>query len=106
MEGLDPAVSEDVLRELAALTAAEGMTIFFSSHQIPDVEQIADHVCIIHQGRAILSGSLDDLKTEYQRLRVVLDGTGVAPAYWGPGVEHVRQEGRVMSILVRGDVDP
>jgi ABC-2 type transport system ATP-binding protein len=105
MEGLDPAVAEDVLRELAALTAGEGMTIFFSSHQIADVEQIADHVCIIHQGRALVTGALDDLKAEYSRLHVVLDREGDVPATWAAGIEHVRQEGRVLSILARGDVE-
>ena len=105
LEGLDPVVAEDVLRELAALTAAEGMTIFFSSHQIADVEQIADHVCIIHKGRAIVAGALDDLKAEYHRLHVVLSREAAVPASWADGIEHVRQEGRVLSILARGDVD-
>jgi ABC-2 type transport system ATP-binding protein len=105
MEGLDPAVAEDVLRALADLTAAEGTTIFFSSHQIADLEQIADHVCILHQGRAIVAGALDDLKVEYHRLHVVLDREGELPAKWAEGIEHVRQEGRVLSILARGDVD-
>jgi ABC-2 type transport system ATP-binding protein len=43
-EGLDPAVTEIVLRELVALCAPEGSTIFFSSHQLGEVELIADHV--------------------------------------------------------------
>ena len=73
MEGLDPAASEDVLAALTALAAAEGTTIFFSSHQIADVEQIADHVCIVDKGRAMVSGALDDLKATYQRLHVVFE---------------------------------
>jgi ABC-2 type transport system ATP-binding protein len=49
---LDPAVTEVVLRELVALQASEGTTIFFSSHRLAEVEQIADHVAIIDRGRA------------------------------------------------------
>jgi ABC-2 type transport system ATP-binding protein len=41
-DGLDPAVTEALLRELVALPASEGTTIFFSSHQLAEVEQIAD----------------------------------------------------------------
>ena len=70
-DGLDPVAVEDMLRELVALTAAEGTTIFFSSHQLEEVEQIADHVCIIDRGAAIVAGSLDDLKLQYQGLGVV-----------------------------------
>ncbi|MGA7234067.1 MAG: AAA family ATPase, partial [Bryobacteraceae bacterium] len=49
-DGLDPSVTELLLRELVALPASEGTTIFFSSHQLAEVEQIADHVAIIDHG--------------------------------------------------------
>src|ERR1700722_4836083 len=40
-DGLDPVAVEEMLRELVALSAAEGTTIFFSSHHLEEVEQIA-----------------------------------------------------------------
>jgi ABC-2 type transport system ATP-binding protein len=104
-EGLDPVAVEDVLRELVALAAAEGITVFFSSHQLEEVEQIADHVCIIDRGAAIVSGALDDLKAQYQRLRIVLGEDLRAPIDWVDGAEHVRQEGRTVDILARRNVD-
>jgi ABC-2 type transport system ATP-binding protein len=55
IEGLDPAVIETLLKELAALPAAEGTTIFFSSHQLAEVEQIADRIAIIDRGRNVLA---------------------------------------------------
>jgi ABC-2 type transport system ATP-binding protein len=73
IEGLDPAVIEMLLKELVALPATEGTTIFFSSHQLAEVEQIADHVAIIDRGRRVVGGALDDLKVQYQRLRVVFE---------------------------------
>jgi len=104
-EGLDPVAVEDMLRELVTLAAAEGTTIFFSSHQLEEVEQIADHVCIIDHGAAIVTGSLDDLKAQYQRLRIVLGGELPAPVHWVDGVETVRQEGRTVEILASHNVD-
>jgi ABC-2 type transport system ATP-binding protein len=59
--GLDPAAAEQVLRELVSFSAT-GTTVFFSSHQLAEVEQIADHVAILDQGRAVVSGALDDVK--------------------------------------------
>jgi ABC-2 type transport system ATP-binding protein len=103
-EGLDPAVTEIVLRELVELPAAEGTTIFFSSHQLHEVEQIADHVAIIDRGRAVVSGSLDDLKVSYQRLRVVFEQEPPRVA-WVDGAEQVRLEGRTVSILARRNVE-
>ena len=104
-EGMDPVAVEDMLRELVAISAAEGTTIFFSSHQLEEVEQIADHVCIIDRGAAIVTGSLDDLKAQYQRLRIVFDQELRTPIQWIDGAEHVRQEGRTVEILASRNVD-
>ena len=51
--GLDPAMTEEVLQALVAHVAREEMTVFFSSHQIAEVDQIADHVAIIDRGLEI-----------------------------------------------------
>ena len=104
-EGLDPVAVEDVLRELVALAAAEGTTMFFSSHQLAEVEQIADHVCIIDRGAAVVTGSLDDLKAQYQRLRIVLAEEIRTPIRWVDGAEHVHQEGRTVEIVASRNVD-
>ncbi len=104
-DGLDPAAVEDMLRELMAIAAAEGITIFFSSHQLHEVEQIADHICIIESGRAVVAGSLDDLKCQYQRVQIILDRELSAPVQWAGGVEHVREQGRTVSLLVNGNSD-
>jgi len=103
-DGLDPAVTEVVLRELA-LAAAEGVTVFFSSHQLSEVEQIADHVAIIDQGRDLVAGSLDDLKTRYQRLNVVFEREPRDPVRWVDGAENVREDGRIVSILASRNVE-
>ncbi|MGC2398556.1 MAG: ABC transporter ATP-binding protein [Acidobacteriaceae bacterium] len=104
-DGLDPAATEDVLRELVTMAASSGTTIFFSSHQLAEVELIADHIGIVDQGKTIVAGSLDDMKSQYQRLRLVFAGTVQLPERWVEGVESVHQEGRVVSILASHNAD-
>jgi ABC-2 type transport system ATP-binding protein len=109
-DGLDPAATEDVLRELVALAASEGTTMFFSSHQLSEVELIADHIGIIDLGRMIVAGSLDDMKARYQRITVVFGDVAFGdlvqtPARWVEGVESVREEGRMVSILASHNVE-
>jgi ABC-2 type transport system ATP-binding protein len=75
------------------------MTVFFSSHQIAEVEQIADHVAIVDRGRAVLAGTLDDLRERYRRIQMVFDGDAPQPAFRSPGVVRVRRKGRVVTLL-------
>ena len=104
-DGLDPAATEEVLRELVNIASTEGTTMFFSSHQLSEVELIADHIGILEQGKLVVAGCLDDLKSQYQRLELVLPDAVQPPARWVDGVENVRQEGRVISILASHNVE-
>ena len=104
-DGLDPAAIEDVLRELVAIAASSGTTMFFSSHQLSEVELIADHIGIVDQGKMIVSGSLDDMKIQYQRLQMVFPDPMKLPKQWVDGVEFVRQEGRMVSIIASRNAD-
>jgi ABC-2 type transport system ATP-binding protein len=104
-DGLDPTAVEEVLRELMALSASDGATIFFSSHQLADVEQVADQITIIDQGRAIVAGALKDLRERYQRICVVFADDAWRDIRWVDGVEHLRQEGRTVSILAGRNVE-
>jgi ABC-type uncharacterized transport system ATPase subunit len=69
------------------------------------VEQIADSICILDKGRAIVTGVLDDLKARYQRFQVVLNTDLPAAIRWPEGVDHVRREGRTLSILASGNLN-
>jgi ABC-2 type transport system ATP-binding protein len=97
--GLDPAASEDVLQTLVGHAAEHGTTVFFSTHQIGDVEQIADRVVIIDKGRTVVSGGLDDLRQQYRRIQLVFDGDAPAFTFRSKGVERVRRSGRVLTVL-------
>ena len=61
MNGLDPAGIRD-LRELVKRLPESGVTVFLSSHLLSEVEQMATHLGIIHQGRLLFQGSLQDLQ--------------------------------------------
>lgn len=106
-EGLDPAMIEDVLRALAGLAAERGLTVFFSSHRIAEVEQIADRVLIVERGRAVVEGALDDLKESYRRVNLIFDGGAAPPeaTFAGPHVVSSRADGRWLSVVVSGDAE-
>ncbi len=97
--GLDPAMTEEVLQVIVGHVAREEMTVFFSSHQIAEVDQIADRVAIIDRGRAVVTGALDDLRERYCRIQLVFDGDAPDHVFRAPGVERVRRTGRVLTLI-------
>ena len=93
-DGLDPAVTEDVLQVLAGLAAAEGTSIFFSSHRLAEVEQISDRVCLIDRGQIVIDGALDDFKRTIQDPVVFSGNAPAACRRWrGRSRPHARTHG-------------
>jgi ABC-2 type transport system ATP-binding protein len=97
--GLDPAITEEVLQALVSHVAREELSVFFSSHQIAEVDQIADHVVIIHRGRTARAGGLDELRSSFRRIQCVFDHDAPDVSFRSPGIERVSRDGRVLTVL-------
>jgi ABC-2 type transport system ATP-binding protein len=66
--GLDPVVRRDILGAIIRTIGEEGRTVLFSSHLLDEVERVADRVAIIHQGRIVLTASMEEIKETHRRL--------------------------------------
>lgn len=61
--GLDPDGRQDMLDLIRELAVQKGKNILLSSHILPDVEAVCEHVVVLHHGRIVEAGRLSDLKT-------------------------------------------
>ena len=104
--GLDPAATDEVLQALVSHVAHEELTVFFSSHQIAEVEQVADRVAIIDRGAAVVSGAIDDLRERYCRIQLVFAGDAPAHTFRTPGIVRARRHGRVLTVLSSAGPEP
>jgi len=72
MSGLDPLGRREV-REVIRSLKCRGVTVFFSSHILPDVEAVCDRVAIMNRGKLMAAGALEDiLKVRIQGHEVIL----------------------------------
>ncbi|MDB5392033.1 MAG: ytrB [Planctomycetaceae bacterium] len=77
--GLDPVVRRDILGAIIRTIADEGRTVLFSSHLLDEVERVADRIAIIHEGRILLTSSMDDIKETHHRLTLRFEESRETP---------------------------
>jgi ABC-2 type transport system ATP-binding protein len=72
--GLDP-LMQDILMDLLRQRAAQGATVFFSSHTLSEVEQLCDRIAIVRDGEVVVDDSLDVLRRKARREVTLLFST-------------------------------
>lgn len=103
-EGLDPVGIEYLLQTLVAL-AAQGVAVFFSSHQIAEVERIGDHVCILEKGCLMVDASLDELRQFYRRIDLVFPSEPPRREFCISGIERIKVEGHQMRVIASSNAE-
>ncbi|MCP4753350.1 MAG: ABC transporter ATP-binding protein [Proteobacteria bacterium] len=100
--GLDPLMQEEFYRLLREVQK-EGKTIFFSSHNLPEVEKVCHRIAIIREGELVALETLEGLKKKkLKRLTFTLDQPVPDPDL--PGATLVDQKDLRYEYLVEGDI--
>ena len=98
--GLDPLMQQR-LYDLLGEYQSRGTTVFFSSHNLPEVEKVCTRVAIVREGSLVALDKLDDLrKKRYRRLQITLHQP--VEKIELPGAELIRQKGLQYEFLFRG----
>ena len=95
--GLDP-IAHIEIRDVILKLREEGKTVFTSSHQLSDVEMICDRVAIIHRGKLMRLGDVDDL-LKGSEVQIIVDApisTGLSQTLQDLAHRTVVQEGRLL----------
>jgi len=96
--GLDPIVRNDILTAIIRTVADEGRTVFFSSHLLDEIERVSDHIAMLHQGKLVFCGRIEDIKAQYRRFTLQFERQlDRAPLF--PGALHITGSGREWSVV-------
>ncbi len=104
-DGLDPVMRQAVKSIFANDIEERGLTPIIASHSLRELEDICDHVGLLHKGGILLNKDLDEMKMNLHKVQCVL-----APEMTGtdvPGLDIVKSEsrGRLLTLTVRGDME-
>ena len=75
--GLDP-VNATLLERTLLELKDQGKAILFSTHRMDQVEKLCDSICLVNKGKAVLEGKMREIKSRYERNRVIVEFDGDA----------------------------
>lgn len=106
--GLDP-VNTRLLRDLIREQHAAGRTVIFSTHVMPQAEQICEHIVMINKGRKVLDASLPEIKARFDPHTVLvepLDGSAESVLAGLAGVRSVARVDGALEVSLEHGHDP
>jgi ABC-type multidrug transport system, ATPase component len=102
-DGLDPVVRQAVKSIFAKEITERNMTIIIASHNLRELEDICDHVGLLHKGGVLLSKELYDMKLTIHKVQCVFQKEeDLEKALEGLEVLHIDKRGSLNTITVRG----
>jgi ABC-2 type transport system ATP-binding protein len=103
IDGLDPVMRQKIKNLLFQDVAEREMTVLISSHNLREIEDLCDHVGIMHQGKIIIEKEIDDLKSDTHKIQLALsDPTHEEHLLNKLNLLHYEKRGSVLLLIVRG----
>ena len=99
VDGLDPVMRRQVWSIVMDDVSANGTSVLVSSHNLRELEDICDHVGIMHMGHMLLERSLSDLQDNFVKVQLVTEN----PLPQSLQILHESTLGRVQTLILRGD---
>ena len=100
VDGLDPVMRRQIWSLLLSDVAERGMTVLVSSHNLRELEDVCDHVGIIHAGKTLVERSLSELQDNMVKVQLVLPEGAALPE--GLNILHESRVGQVRTLILRG----
>ncbi len=106
VDGLDPVMRRNVWRLMLQAVEEREMTVLVSSHNLRELEDVCDHVGILHKGSVVIEKSLDDLKGNVHKLQLAFEN-GEYPEQLNKELEVLDKSGfaSVNLLIVKGNVE-
>jgi len=102
-DGLDPVMRQTVKSIFANDMEERNLTPIIASHNLRELEDICDHVGLLHKGGILLSRDLDDMKLNIHKLQCVLKPGAGPEELKGLEIVKTEQRGSLFTLTVRGN---
>ena len=104
-DGLDPVMRHLVKRILMEDIAEQGTTVVIASHNLRELEDICDHIALLHKGKLLFQNDLDDMKLSIQKIQAVFTGEAAEEKLRELPLLNLERRGSMFTIVARGTRD-
>ncbi len=101
-DGLDPVMRQLVKRLLAEEVATSGLTPIIASHNLREIEDICDHIGLLHGGKLLFERELDDMKQDIHTVQAVFEHPMADTAFAALAPLSLAVRGSLYTMVVRG----
>ena len=105
-DGLDPYKRVILKQIMIDEVVNHNLSIIIASHNLREINDIADHLCIINHGKIALNDSVTDLQSDYHKFQVAFKDTITVDDFKKINPLHVSQHGKVFTLITYGDKEP
>ena len=102
-DGLDPVMRNLVKKLICDDVAEKGSTVIITSHSLRELEDICDHLALLHKGGLVLDSDVLEMKTTQFKVQVAFEEKFNESKLWDMNITRYRQEGSVANMIVNGD---
>lgn len=102
-DGLDPVMRQAVKRLLADAVVSQQLTPIIASHNLRELEDICDHIGLLHQGGIIFERELDSLQSDIHKVQCAFSAPKKAEDFAGLEIVKLEQRGNLSVLVVRGN---
>jgi ABC-2 type transport system ATP-binding protein len=102
-QGLDP-INTDLLKSILLEEQARGKTLILSTHNMNQVEEMCNRILLIHHGKVVLYGPLQEIKAGYAEHAVILECDRLPDDL--AGVERIERRNHAYELFLEADASP
>lgn len=105
-DGLDPVVRHLLKKILIDHVAEHNMTVIIASHNLRELEDLCDRICLMHRGQMLMERDIDSLRMCFRKVQVAFSQVpDKSNIFEGINVINVWRNGNVFNVTIRGTED-
>ncbi len=102
-DGLDPVVRQLIKKLIMELVAENSATVIIASHNLRELEDVCDHIGLIHKGGVVMEKDLDEAKLGIHRIQAVFENELGEGVFKDLDIVNIKRQGKMMLFTIKGN---